>query len=328
MTSALDQLLVTLEVRLEAFALLEVQRGYRLVSDGFDQVIVHYVLSGTGWLESGDGELTRCSEGSVIVVPSGVPQAFRVGQEDVVDVDAGAHCAMVKEGLIRFDAAPDGPPDLEVLCGSLTATQAGSFGLFEGLQHPLIEHFDGARTVPPAFAMLRGEIASPSFGTRALASSIMKLCLILLIRKHLTELAHASPLVAALKDPRLSRAVASVVEAPADAHTVASLAATAGMSRSAFSKLFGGSFAETPMEFVAKTRLHHAAELLRGTDLPVKVIAASIGFSSRSHFSRAFRAAYGQDPRGYRRLHLTPATAVPAKLPGSRIDYALSAEPR
>ena len=81
------------------------------------------------------------------------------------------------------------------------------------------------------------------------------------------------------------------------------------------------------MEFVAKTRLHHAAELLRGTDLPVKAIAASIGFASRSHFSRAFRAAYGRDPRAYRRLSPAPPTSAPAPLRGDREDYALSAEP-
>ena len=46
--------------------------------------------------------------------------------------------------------------------------------------------------------------------------------------------------------------------------------------------------------------LHHAAGLLKSTRLPVKVIAATIGFSSRSHFSRAFRDGYGVDPTAYR----------------------------
>jgi len=45
---------------------------------------------------------------------------------------------------------------------------------------------------------------------------------------------------------------------------------------------------------------HHGAELLRSTKLPVKLIAASIGFASRSHFSRAFASAYGADPSRFR----------------------------
>jgi AraC-like DNA-binding protein len=73
------------------------------------------------------------------------------------------------------------------------------------------------------------------------------------------------------------------------------------MSRSAFAKRFNEVYDQTPMEFVARARLHRAAALLRGTDLPVKLIASSLGYSSRSHFSRAFRAAYGDDPSGFRR---------------------------
>ena len=72
------------------------------------------------------------------------------------------------------------------------------------------------------------------------------------------------------------------------------------MSRSGFSKTFAETFGETPMDFVLRTRLHCAAKLLRISELPVKSIAASAGFASRSHFSRAFKAAYGADPSAYR----------------------------
>ena len=72
------------------------------------------------------------------------------------------------------------------------------------------------------------------------------------------------------------------------------------MSRSAFAREFSNTLSMSPMAFVAKTRLHHAAELLKSTKLPVKVIAASIGFASRSHFSRAFASAYGADPSRFR----------------------------
>jgi AraC-like DNA-binding protein len=51
--------------------------------------------------------------------------------------------------------------------------------------------------------------------------------------------------------------------------------------------------------------MHHAAEKLRSGDTPIKVIAAEIGFLSRSHFSRAFREAHGLDPSAYRRQHVT-----------------------
>jgi AraC-like DNA-binding protein len=40
--------------------------------------------------------------------------------------------------------------------------------------------------------------------------------------------------------------------------------------------------------------------MLKGSDLPVKSIAASVGYASRSHFSRAFQAKFGIDPSAFR----------------------------
>jgi transcriptional regulator GlxA family with amidase domain len=175
--------------------------------------------------------------------------------------------------------------------------------------------------------MLREEMARPDLGTRAVAGSIMKICLTLLFRRHLRELVESDVLVHGFEDERLKRAVACVLDQPASAHTVAGLAGTAGMSRSAFARTFSNTFHMSPMEFVAKTRLHHAAALLRGTDLPVKAIAASIGFASRSHFSRAFRAAYGSGPKSFRHHSLNAPTGAPRTLYGDRDKYALSDEP-
>ena len=72
------------------------------------------------------------------------------------------------------------------------------------------------------------------------------------------------------------------------------------MSRSSFALRFALAFGTTPMEFVKGVRLRYAAKLLRSTDLPVSVIASKIGYASRTHFSRTFRAAYGRDPQSFR----------------------------
>ena len=55
------------------------------------------------------------------------------------------------------------------------------------------------------------------------------------------------------------------------------------------------------MEFVARTRLDHARNLLLSTQLPVSIVANRVGFISRSHFSRAFRNAFGMDPTKLRK---------------------------
>jgi transcriptional regulator GlxA family with amidase domain len=60
------------------------------------------------------------------------------------------------------------------------------------------------------------------------------------------------------------------------------------------------------MEFVQTVRLRIAARMLAGSDMPVKSIAAAVGYASRSHFSRAFAARFGNDPSRYRRDRESP----------------------
>ncbi len=143
------------------------------------------------------------------------------------------------------------------------------------------------------------EMAETRFGTRAMTTLLMEQCLILLFRHELSRDA-TSPLFALLRAARLARAVTAVLENPAAPFTVAALAAVAGMSRTTSALRFQQAYGEAPLEFVQRVRLGHAATLLRTTVLPVKVVAAAVGYASRSHFSRAFAAAYGFDPSGYR----------------------------
>ena len=106
--------------------------------------------------------------------------------------------------------------------------------------------------------------------------------------------------VTTLGKPALERALTAMLDTPEAPHTLQSLAETAGMSRAAFAEQFKQSFDRTAMDFLKEIRLRRGAQLLTGTDLPVKLIAARIGFDSRSYFSRAFKAFAGKDPATYR----------------------------
>ena len=54
------------------------------------------------------------------------------------------------------------------------------------------------------------------------------------------------------------------------------------------------------MEFVQSVRLRIAARVLTSTDLSIKVIAASVGYASRSSFSKAFEVEFGAAPTQFR----------------------------
>ncbi len=64
---------------------------------------------------------------------------------------------------------------------------------------------------------------------------------------------------------------------------------------------FKYAFRLTPHCYLARVRLHHAADLLRRTDLPVMDVSWQCGFDNPSAFGRAFKAQYGIQPAQYRR---------------------------
>ena len=235
----------------------------------------------------------------MIVVPGRVSQSL--GEKDVVAGEASAaeNCGLLADGLVKFTAG-DGSGDTLVVCATISASYGGALGLFDHLRGPVVADLSEGETLRNLFAVMLGEIATPGIGTQALTEALMKQCLILLLRHHLLQLNVSSPFFTVLQDHRLARAITTVMEQPALPHTVDSLASLAGMSRSVFSARFVDAFEQTPIEFVQRVRLRLGAQLLHGTDLPIKVIAASVGYASRSYFTRAFRSAHGVDPRTFR----------------------------
>ncbi|WP_419831000.1 helix-turn-helix domain-containing protein [Methylobacterium sp.] len=165
-----------------------------------------------------------------------------------------------------------------------------------------MEAFPADPVLRYAFELMLAEVLNPNLATQAMTEVLMKQCLILLLRRQLTASDFTSPILAALQDPKLARAVLAILEQPGARYSVDGLAALAGMGRTSFAEAFAAAFGQGPMEFVQRVRLRIASRLLTGTDLPVKVIAATVGYASRSAFSKAFEVEFGTAPSQFRMI--------------------------
>ncbi|MBX9841263.1 MAG: GlxA family transcriptional regulator [Xanthobacteraceae bacterium] len=87
------------------------------------------------------------------------------------------------------------------------------------------------------------------------------------------------------------------VEEPADR---AKLSAVAGVSVRQLERLFVTHLGSTINAHYLRIRLDRARNLLRQTAQPVLAIAVSTGFTTASHFSRAYRRAFGLSPKAER----------------------------
>ena len=75
------------------------------------------------------------------------------------------------------------------------------------------------------------------------------------------------------------------------------------LSRSRLSVKFKEETGENLVDFILKEKTEEAKRLLRYTDKTAVAISAYLGFSSQSHFSRAFKKYTGSLPNEYRRRH-------------------------
>lgn len=290
----MDGLLSALDVQVEPFAICDVRAGSRLSLPGPEFVSVHYALAGRGALVAGRSVRVDFAPETIIVCPSGLAQRV-----EAVAATGRMRCVQPAEGL-RWLRAGVGSPQVLLACGRIRAQAGGGAGLFDGLAEPIAECFAEDGDVRRAFRALLDELAESRLGSRAAAGSLMKLCLIRLLRRLVERGDGRLPWLAALQDPRLAGALRSMLASPERRHSLEDLAALAGMSRSAFVGRFRAAFGEGPHAFLTGSRLQRAAALLQATRLPVKTIADRVGYRSRSHFSRAFKARYGIDPVGYR----------------------------
>jgi len=83
-------------------------------------------------------------------------------------------------------------------------------------------------------------------------------------------------------------------------NSVFEVASACGVSVRYMSSLFKQYDALTPSHYLVRLKQNKAANLLVTTDMTVKDIGLSVGFSDPYHFSRNFKQFHGQSPKQYR----------------------------
>lgn len=296
----LDKLLAAMTVDVEPFAVCEVRRGWSVSMPPAGHVNLHFNLAGRGGLRTVDGQSRPFGPNTLLVVPPGQPHRIELPDGGDDELDAAADCSVPVHGLKHLVAGADDAGGLVMVCGAIRATYAGTHGLFDGLKTPLAVDLDDDGAMRAVFQSLLHEQANPGPGSAAMMRALMTQALVAMLRRICAEADCRLPWLAALQDERIAKVLEEVTEHPESPHSLEALAKTAGMSRSAFSERFKELLGRPAMDLVRELRLRRGAALLRSTDDPVQTVAERVGFQSRSHFSRAFRAQFGVDPAGFR----------------------------
>jgi AraC-like DNA-binding protein len=138
-------------------------------------------------------------------------------------------------------------------------------------------------------------------GAQLASAQLAQLLFIQILRAHIQT---AGPMPAgwlrALGNPRLAPALRLMHGAPAHAWHLDELASACAMSRTTFALHFKSAAGIAPLAYLAAWRMQLAERALRNEAMPIAQLARSLGYTSESAFSNAFKRVTGMSPKAYR----------------------------
>lgn len=110
--------------------------------------------------------------------------------------------------------------------------------------------------------------------------------------------------VSAFSSYRIHHVMNAIRERPEAEHSLEEMAAQIGITPSHLCRVFKKATGVSPHQFVLKTRLERAQEMLGQSEVSMNLIAEFLGFASQSSFNRAFRKMTGETPSSFRKRRL------------------------
>uniref|UniRef100_A0A7C2AYB0 AraC family transcriptional regulator n=1 Tax=Pseudomonas graminis TaxID=158627 RepID=A0A7C2AYB0_9PSED len=185
-----------------------------------------------------------------------------------------------------------------LLCASMAFEGGVDNPLSASLPDCLVLSLDELPMLADTLKWMFSEAAGSHCGREAALERLFELLVILLFRHLLDHHQLHTGMIAGLADPRLSRSLLQIHNAPHLAWSIAGLASESNMSRAAYAVHFRATIGQTPADYLLSWRISLAQKRLR-EGRSITLIAAEVGYESPSALARAFRRKTGYSPRDW-----------------------------
>jgi AraC-like DNA-binding protein/mannose-6-phosphate isomerase-like protein (cupin superfamily) len=321
---AINEVLASLRVTSTIYCRSDLRAPWGFAIQARPVAAFHLVTSGAGWLEvDGVDEPVKVAAGDLVLLLTGRAHRMRDDPSSGFEwLDDILEKTPVENAHMLYGGAGD---LTELICGGFLLEGAQANPLLLAMP-PILRVGDGdgegSDWRHALLALLRAEVAEPRPGTETILARLADIMVTQAIRSYLVSLAHVDrPQVAALRDPRIAKAIRLIHATPEHPWTVEDLASEVAMSRSAFASRFRQMTGESPMRYVIRCRLARATAYLAEEGSTVSEVARRTGYESEASFNRAFSRTFGVAPGAYRKLLRDPSAAAPAgALPEMLLD--------
>ncbi|MDN4472985.1 AraC family transcriptional regulator [Demequina zhanjiangensis] len=267
-----------------------------------DAFRLYVVTDGECTVAPHEGKSETLGPGELALVPGGMTHDV-ASSLDVPPSTSEPLRHPVTETFATITSRGDGPR-CRVLMGTLELEPGPALRILRQLP-PVIKVFPkddlSALWVPATVRMLRREAVDRRTAADEVMTRLADLLVLFMTRTWLEQADYDGGAPAAWTDERIGAVVARIHARPADDWTVADMAHSAGMSRSAFAARFTEVTGTTPLRMVTDRRMALALHMLQTSDDTVAAIAARCGYASEAGFGRAFMRAHATTPAAARR---------------------------
>ncbi|WP_163777293.1 AraC family transcriptional regulator [Myxococcus vastator] len=244
-----------------------------------------------------DGQPAITLEAGDFVLLPATPGFAMSGFEPVALQRINPKTTPTPKGEVRHGTR-GGRPDVRLLGGYFIFDSPDAALMVSLL--PAMVHVRGVERLSVLVRLVGDETGEQRSGRDLVLSRLVELLLIEALRS--TSSDDAPPgLLRGLADARLAPAIRQMHGHLTRQWTVAQLAKSAALSRSAFFERFTRTVGLPPMEYLLDWRMAVARGLLRRRELAIAEVAERVGYSSASTFSTAFSRRVGQSPGRYAR---------------------------
>ena len=264
-----------------------------------DCLIFHVMVAGQCRIHVEGIEDQVLREGDLVVVPQGQGHLLSSGPGVAVAklFDVTRDRVSERYELLRHGGGGD---ETHMLCGVVRVGEPAARRLVNQL--PALLMVRSAASQPSQWMLetvrlLRTEASDLRPGAETIITRLGDVVVLQAIRSWIeTEPSARTGFLGALQDEQIGRALSAIHRYPDRRWTVASLAEVAAMSRSAFAARFARLLGESPMGYVARSRMHAALARLSDSAASPSEIAGEYGYQSEAAFSRAFKRITGRTP--------------------------------
>ena len=241
-----------------------------------------FVFRGQGMHQSGNHEPVPIRRGNVIVIPPGGHHAYTQASKDLNIINLMFDTSHLPPVLLELYSDP---AYKQIFLRDCTAFPDQDFPMTKLAENDFAE----LETMLHSLARTGSTAGNHCYKLGLFMAVLSRLCELWKVRPDETTVPLDIPKLTAYLDGHFQQEI-----------YLDDLAKRAGMSRATLLRHFRAALGVTPMIYLRKLRLRHAAELLLKTEFSLKEIADQSGFARMPYFFKAFKECYGVSPLEYR----------------------------